>query len=303
MLEKMKKKIRLRVQSECAWLGEIKVRHVLPNKFVQAIGSFVFLEHILSYKQSLNESYTRLVGKRSHPHRGIATLTYILSGEVEHLDSIGNYAKMSSGGAHWMKAGKGVIHEEAVSPECRLTNPDISVVQFWINLPSKHKSEEPDYFCLRPSEIPKQELDNDGGWIKVISGEYGNTIAKVPCYSKEFLYHIHLKAGGKFSIITNMTCEYAAFFPANNAVVNDIGFQAGEFILFTSLGEMIEILNNGKTAIDIILFGGEPYNEPIIVEGTFVMNTPHEITQAYNDYYDGKYGQLSFSKSIYKLKN
>src|SRR5437773_12151682 len=107
MLEEMKKKIRFRVQSECAWLGEIKVRHVLPNKFVQAIGPFVFLEHIVSYKQSLNESHTRLVGKRSHPHRGIATLTYILSGEVEHLDSIGNHAKLSSGGAHWMKAGKG----------------------------------------------------------------------------------------------------------------------------------------------------------------------------------------------------
>ena len=292
MLEKMKKKVRFRLQSECAWIGEIKVQHVLPNKFVEAIGAFVFLEHILSYKQSLNGSYTAPVGKCSHPHRGIATLTYILSGEVEHLDSIGNHAKLSSGGAHWMKAGRGVVHDEAVSPEGRLTNPEVSIVQFWINLPSQNKSEEPDYFSLSPGEIPKQELDDDAGWIKILSGEYGNTIAKVPCYSKEFLYHIHLEKVGKFSTKTDKAFEYAAFLPANRAVVNDTRFQAGEFIVFTSLGDIIEIINNSETAIDIFLFGGEPYNEPIVAEGTFVMNTPHEITQAYNDYYDGKYGSV-----------
>ena len=293
MPDKMKKKVRFRLQNQCEWLGEIKAQQVLPNKFVQAIGAFVFLEHIFSFRQSLTESHKGIVEKHSHPHRGIVTLTYILSGEVEHLDSLGNHIKLSSGGAHWMKAGKGVVHDEVVRSERQVNNTDISVAQFWINLPSKYKSEEPDYSCLRPGEIPKQELDNGAGWIKILSGEYGNTIAKVPCYSKEFLYHIHLKEEGKFSIITNLTFEYAAFLPANNAVVNDIEFQANEFIVFTSLGEIIEIVNHGKTAIDIILFGGEPYNEPIVAEGTFVMNTQHEITQAYNDYYEGKYGQIN----------
>ena len=292
MFAKMKKKIRFSVHSQCAWLGEIKAQSVLPNQFIQAIGPFVFLEYILSYKQSLNESSKELVGKRSHPYRGIATLTYVLTGEVEHLDSIGNHVTLSSGSAHWTKAGKGIVHAEAVSSESRVTNPDVSVIRFWINLPSKRKSEEPDYFSLRPSEIPKQELDDDAGWIKILSGEFENTIAKVPCYSKEFLYHIHLKAGRQFSTITDMAFEYAVFLPANNAVVNDKGFQAGEFIVFTSHGEIIEIGNNIETAIDIILFGGEPCNEPIVMEGTFVMNTPHDITQAYNDYYGGKYGQI-----------
>ena len=111
MLEKMKKKIGFRVQSECAWLGEIKVHHVLPNKFVQAIGPFVLLEHILSLKQSSDELHKGVVGKCSHPYRGIVTLTYILSGEVEHLDSMGNHIKLSSGGVHCMKAGKGIVHD------------------------------------------------------------------------------------------------------------------------------------------------------------------------------------------------
>jgi redox-sensitive bicupin YhaK (pirin superfamily) len=197
-----------------------------------------------------------------------------------------------------MKAGKGVVHDESVRPEFRVTNPDISVVRFWINLPSNRKCEEPDYFSLRPGEIPKQPLDHEAGWIKILSGNYGNTTAKIACYSKEFLYHVHLEAGRTFSMMTERRYEYAAFLPANKAVVNHKGFQAGEFIAFTSLGEIIEIINNNETAIDIILFGGEPYNEPIVTEGNFVMNTPHEITQAYNDYYDGKYGQLGLNKNI-----
>jgi redox-sensitive bicupin YhaK (pirin superfamily) len=295
MFEKMKKEVRFSVQKQHTRVNEIKVQHVLPNKYVQSIGPFILLDHTLS-KQSSNESHKEMAGKCSHPCRGIATLTYILSGEVEHLDSLGNHVKLSSGGVHWMKAGKGIVHDEAASPECQITNPNVSVIRFWINLPSKNKSEEPEYFSLAADDIPNQILTDNTGWIKILSGEYENMIAKVPCYSKQFLYHIHLEAGKQFSTITDIAWEYGAFLLTNGAVINDMGFEAGEFIVFSSLGELIEINNNSKTAVDIILFGGEPYNEPIVAEGTFVMNTPHEITQAYNDYYEGKYGDISFDK-------
>src|SRR5258708_6613217 len=76
--------------------------------------------------------------------------------------------------------------------------------------------------------------------------------------------------------------DYAAFLLANTAIVNYRGFQAGDLVAFNSLGEIIEIINDGGMTIDVILFGGEPYSEGIVAEGSFVMNTPHEITQAYN---------------------
>jgi len=303
MHPKMKKKIRFTVHSQYPGLGEIKVQQVLPNRFARAIGPFVFLEHLISFKQSLNESHERFAESCSNAHRGIVILTYILSGTVEHLDSIGNQVKLNSGGVHWTKAGKGIVHDEAVGSETGVINSDVSVVRFWINLPSNHKAEKPDYFFLRPGKIPKKKLVDDAGWIKIISGEYENTIAKIPCYSREFLYHVHLEAGRQFSTMTNMTLEYATFLPAKKAVVNGNRFQAGELMAFASLGEIIEIENSSKTAIDIILFGGEPCNERIVAEENFVMNTPHEITQAYNDYYDGKYGQIKPKKNINKLKN
>src|ERR1700676_4790447 len=127
MRAEIKKKIRFSIRSQCAQLGEIEAQRVLPNEFAQAIGPFVFIEHFLSYKQSLNGLHNGLVDKRSNPYRGIATLTYILAGEVEHLDSIGNHVKLCSGGVHWMNAGKGIVHNEVVRPESWATNPDISV--------------------------------------------------------------------------------------------------------------------------------------------------------------------------------
>ncbi|AYB34875.1 pirin family protein [Chryseolinea soli] len=293
MSGKIKNKVRFRVQSNAAWQGEIKVLHLLPNEFAKAIGPIVFLEHVLSSRQSFSKSLEGVLGGGSRPHRGVATLTYILAGEVEHADSLGNHEKLSAGGAHWMKAGNGVLRDEGVQPEFQSTAPDLSIVKLWINLPSHLKSEAPEYFSISPVEIGRQELDDNAGWIKILAGEYKNCIAKVPSSSNEFLFHICLQAGKQFSITTDQRLEYAAFLPASSAIANDVEFQGGEVLAFTPLGELIEISNVRNTAIDIILFGGEPYNEPIVTEENFVMNTPHEITQAYNDYYDGKYGQIN----------
>jgi redox-sensitive bicupin YhaK (pirin superfamily) len=288
----MKRKVQFSIKNQYARADEITVQRVLPNKTIQAVGPFVLLEHIFSYKQTADELHKTVAGLYSRPHRGITVLTYMLSGEVEHMDSLGNHAKLSSGCAHWVKAGRGIVLDEVISAESRITNPCVSVIRFWINLPSKYKSEEPEYVSLPANDIPKQILTHESGWIKILSGDYDEVFAKVPCYSKQFLYHIHLEAGNQFSTITDIAMECAAFLPTNGTVINDMEFEAGEFIGFSSEGELIEISNNSKTAVDIILIGGEPYHEPIVAEGAFVMNTPHEITQAYNDYYDGKYGDI-----------
>jgi len=293
----MKKKVRFSVRHQCTSADDVRANSALPNQFAQAIGPFVFLQHICSFKHSFNESYKEHAGKHSHPHRGIATLTYILSGEVEHVDSIGNHVKLSSGGVHWMNAGKGIIHDETISSEFRLANRGVSVICFWINLPSNRKGERPNYFSFPSSEIPIQKLKGDAGWIKILLGRYRTTAADVPCYSKEFLYHIHLEAGKQFSVTTDKAIDYAAFLPSNKAVINDTEFQAGKLVAFTSDGETIELHNSSETAIDIIQFGGEAYGEPIVRDGFFVMNSAHEITQAYNDFYDGKYGDIKDVKN------
>jgi redox-sensitive bicupin YhaK (pirin superfamily) len=128
MRAEIKKNIRFSVRSEYAQFGEIEVQRVLPNEFVQTIGPFVIIEYFLSYKQSLNGVHNGYVDKCSNPCRGISTLTYILAGEVEHLDSIGNNITLRSGGLHWTNAGKGIVHNEMVRPSSG--QPEISGCRF-----------------------------------------------------------------------------------------------------------------------------------------------------------------------------
>jgi redox-sensitive bicupin YhaK (pirin superfamily) len=291
----MKRIVQFSIQNRYVRADEITVQRVLPNKTTHAIGPFVLLEHIFSIKQCSDELHKAVAGKNSRPYRGITVLTYILSGEVEHIDSLGNHVKLSSGGLHWMQAGRGIVLDEVISAGSRITNRYVSVVRFWINLPSKYKSEAPEYVSLSANAIPNHILTHDTGWIKILSGEYKNMIADPPCFSKQFLYHIHLEAGEQSAIITDAALDCAVFILTSGAVINDLECEAGEFIGFGPCGTLIETVNNSKTAVDIILFGGEPYHEPIVTEGAFVMNTPHEITQAYNDYYDGKYGNIGIT--------
>jgi redox-sensitive bicupin YhaK (pirin superfamily) len=289
----MKKKIRFSIQDIRTTAGDVGSHTVLPNKFVQAIGPFVFLQHIFSSKYSLNGSSKVPAGKNSHPYRGMVIVTYIISGAVEHVDSIGNHITLTAGGVHFTNTGKGIIQDEAVRSASSSSIPDISILGFWVNLPSERKPEQPAYFSFQSDEIPKQTLEGEAGWIKILVGGFENSMAQVPCYSKEFLYHIHLEAGKRFSIEIQEKIDCAVFLPSNKVSVNDSEFPAGKLIAFTSNGEVIELYNSGEVATDIIQFGGKYYSEPIVVEETFVMNTSHEITQAYNDFYDGKYGQIS----------
>lgn len=284
----MKKETSFSTKGNRADLGPLAIKRMLPNRYADKVGPFVFLDYVApAIKDTITTD-----GMGAHPHRGIATLTYILQGEVEHFDSAGYTAKIHSGGAQWMKSGNGIIHDENFNYDSQTNNKFIEGFQFWINLPAKNKAESPAHIAIQAEEIPKKELENKSGWIKVIVGKYHELSSKIPDYSEQFLYHLHLEAGRQFSITIQDKIEVAAFLPAHNAWLNDVEFQAGEFVEFSKTAGEIEIRNTSEKAIDIILFGGEEYTEPMVAEGPFVMNSLAEIANAYKDFYAGKYGQI-----------
>jgi redox-sensitive bicupin YhaK (pirin superfamily) len=289
----MKKKISFSTQGQRADIGDIVIHRMLPNRYANAIGPFVFLDHIGPTKHAADDPVQKN-GNGAHPHRGIATLTYILNGEEEHFDSKGNYGKINSGGVQWMKAGNGIVHDGNLNVDPQTNDRLTHGFQFWINLPAKNKAESPQHLAIQANEVPQKMLGDDKGWIKVIVGEYEDLASKIPGYSKQFLYHIHLEAGKQFFIDTEKGLEYGAFLPLKNAMINDKEFEKGEFIEFDRNEGAIEINNNSTAATDIILFGGEKYTEPIVAQGPFVMNTQEEIAEAYRDFHDGKYGRINY---------
>jgi len=285
----MKKQISFSGRGQRADIGTTTIYRILPNRYADAVGPFVFLDHIASqnYRSLNNDS----VG--AHPHRGIATLSYIINGEDEHVDSAGNHARVSSGGIQWMKAGNGIIHDENLTNDPKTGSQLIHGFQFWINLPSEIKKERPEYLAIQNSEVPQKALPENRGWIKVIAGSYEELHSVIPDYSEQFLYHFHLEAGKQFTVTVDAEIEVAAFLPTQNATLNDTEFDAGDIAEFDRREGTIEMYNNSEVATDIILFGGERYNEPIVAKGPFVMNSELEIALAYKDFHAGKYGAMS----------
>lgn len=279
-------------------IGETAIYRILPNRWVRSVGPFVFLDYITP--QVNNQSLQRS-GTGAHPHRGIATLSYVLQGENKHFDSAGHYAKVGPGGIQWMKAGKGIIHYEALLPNPSSNSKIIQGFQFWINLPGKYKLENPEYLAIQAEDVPKKDLAHGAGWIKIMAGNYKELHSIIPEFSDQFLYHIQLNAGGQFTMETKDQCEYGLFLPDHEALINDADVSAGEFILFANDNGKIEISNPGNYIIHILTFGGAQYKEPIVAEGPFVMNSNEELAEAYQDFYLGKYGEIDYLKILESL--
>lgn len=176
----MKKETSFSTKGQRADIGDLTIYRLLANRYTDAVGPFVFLDHIIPkvHSSSMNS------GTGGHPHRGIATLSYIIEGEDEHFDSAGNYAKVYSGGIQWMKAGNGIIHDETLNVDSQTGTNRTHAFQFWINLPSKNKAEKPEYLAIQSDEVPQKKLPNDSGWIKVIVGSYEDLNSKIPNYSE-----------------------------------------------------------------------------------------------------------------------
>ncbi|WP_343637468.1 pirin family protein [Fluviicola sp.] len=289
----MNKQVIITTKGHRADIGEYKINRILPNERMEAVGPFVFLDHLMPIYHSKDEKRLKADGTNAHPHRGIATLTYVINGEADHNDSNGHHAVVRSGGVQWMKAGNGIVHDESFNVDEQSDSLLTHGMQFWINLPSKNKSENPDYLPLEAKEIPRKELPGNG-WIKVITGKFENLVSKIPDYSTQFIYHIHLEAGQQWSLPTENGLEYAVFLPINAAAIAGKVYNQGEILILDEKESILELAASADEPADFILFGGEHYQEPVVAYGPFVMNTEHEISEAYNDFYDGKYGQITY---------
>ena len=287
----MKKKVSFSISGHRSDVGGTTVYRLLPNQYTYHVGHFIFLDYIppfMAKEKRLNPNF-------AHPHRGIATLTYILNGEAEHFDSRGHRGIIHSGGAQWMKAGNGIIHNETFSADTKTTGRLMHGFQFWINLPAKNKHENPDYMAVQAEELPILPLEGDAGTLKVVVGEYGGQASKIPTYAKQYLYHIRLQAGKQFTLPTESGLGYAIFLPQHNLTLNGKNYHAGDLVVFDDADGVIEMLNELETEAEFMLFGGEKYTEPFVAQGPFVMSTEEEIETAYADSRSGKYGKIVYN--------
>ena len=194
-----------------------------------------------------------------------------------------------------MKAGNGIIHDE--QPFITGTNERLfHSLQFWINLPSKNKAEEPEYMAVQSKNIPEINLPDNAGILRILLGEFGSASSPIKTFSSEFIYHIKLNPKSTFNIAGRSKLEYAAFIPTSEVSVNDALIGKSKIVIFEQEAEEMVFENPNVLPADVLLFGGEAYRETIIGEGPFVMNSRSEIAEAYRDFFEGKYGTINYIK-------
>jgi redox-sensitive bicupin YhaK (pirin superfamily) len=268
-------------------MGSFSVNRVMPQQVITPVGAFVFLDHFDI--RATPEQLPKPDGKLAHPHRGIATLTYLLTGEITHIDSYGHKGTVDSGGVQWMKAGKGIVHDEWAKP---IDNKLIGL-QFWLNLSAKGKTESPAYKAISSDQLPVVNIGQLGSTLKVIIGKYKKSSSDIPVESRQSLFHLSLKSGDKIHLALNENDQCAAFLADGLIEISGEELQASQQGFLRSGVKAVSIVAKGDS--ELFVYGGEKYQEPIVSGGPFIMNSEQEMATAFKDYQQGKYRAIDYS--------
>ncbi|MBS1747353.1 MAG: pirin family protein [Bacteroidetes bacterium] len=226
-----------------------------------------------------------------HPHRGFETVTIAYKGKVAHHDSGGGGGVISEGDVQWMTAASGVLHKEYHEEVFSRKGGDFQVVQLWVNLPAKDKMSQPKYQAIENKNIHRYHVENNGGEIEVIAGQYKDVKGSATTFTPLHLFNAKLNKGAKTSFSFPENYNTALLVIEGNIIINAAEKVATDHLaLFENKGESftIEATENAF----VLILSGEPIHETIAAHGPFVMNTQAEILQAFNDYNQGKFGYL-----------
>jgi len=219
-----------------------------------------------------------------HPHRGIETVTYMLSGEFEHEDSTGAKGRMSAGDVQWMKTGGGIIHSEMPA----MTEGKLHGFQLWVNMPAKYKMNKPEYIYIDAKEM--QIHKDDDKKIKIIAGKFGEAEGPVKGHNIEPVYFdIEIEKGKKFTFNIPSTHNSLIYLIEGEVKVGEQNHNPvkDSTLIILTRGEKLKV--SGLTKAKFLLISGKPIGEPIARGGPFVMNTKEEILKAVQDYHNGTF--------------
>jgi redox-sensitive bicupin YhaK (pirin superfamily) len=266
-------------------IGDLTTRRPLPGPGLDQVDPFLFLNH---HGPQVYPAGNRGLPFGPHPHRGFETVTFILEGELAHLDSGGHESVIRAGGVQWMTAGRGLVHAE-ISPESfKRAGGPLEILQLWVNLPARLKMTAPAYTGLQRDDIPTIVLD--GAELDLIAGEWDGQAGPIASLTGVFMSVLRVADGGALTL--PVPRGRSVFLYVVRGAVEIAGRRAERFHLAT-LGDGDAVALRAAEPGTVLLFGhAEPCNEPVVSHGPFVMNTREEILQAIRDYQAGRFGAL-----------
>jgi quercetin 2,3-dioxygenase len=266
---------------------------------VPTLDPFLLLDDFRS-----NDPQQYVKGFPWHPHRGIETITYVLSGNVEHGDSMGNKGVIGVGDVQWMTAGSGIIHQEMPKGD---DTGRMGGFQLWANLPASHKMMDPRYREVKEHHVPEVAAGG-GAMIKIICGDVRGTVGPVrdivtdPAYldvtvpaRTEFIHSTPQGHTVFAYVIGGKACFCQEKNPFNYEVQGASYFDiepspllANETLVLFGDGEQV-VVSTEEEPVRFLLISGKPIGEPVAWYGPIVMNTRAELRIAFEEYNDGTF--------------
>jgi redox-sensitive bicupin YhaK (pirin superfamily) len=248
----------------------------LGTRTVEDFDPFLMLDSFDSH-----EPRDYIKGFPFHPHRGIETITYLLEGQMEHQDSLGNKGLIGSGESQWMTAGSGIMHQEMP-----LASKWLLGLQIWLNLPRDKKMIQPAYFDINKDMIPV--VLTDFGEVRIIVGQYGSKIGVKPPNIQATLLDFLVKPGQTAQIPTKSEETAFIFQILGDSDIEGQVYEEKTTVLFGS-GDSIAVTAVGPKDLRFLYFQGPPVKEPIAWGGPIVMNTDAELKVAFAELESGQF--------------
>lgn len=271
--------------------GGFPVRRPFPTARLLQVDPFLLLDHLGPVQWGPGQG----IGAPDHPHRGFETVTYLLSGEMQHKDSAGHSGRLGPGDVQWMTAGAGVVHSELPSDAFMQNGGTMHGFQIWVNLPARDKMIRPRYQDIPAARIPETASTDGRVRVRVVAGEALGQSAVIETHTPIIYLHFTLQPGGEIVQPVPENHNALAYVIRGELRAGDEGrrVREGQMARFGG-GDAVRlgVDENASAPADLLLLAGVPLNEPVERYGPFVMNTRDEIIQAIRDYQGGKMGSI-----------
>lgn len=257
----------------------LKVRRVLPYAKRRMVGPWIFVDH--AGPVTLAAEDTRAADVRPHPHIGLSTVSYLLSGQVSHRDSLGVHQLINPGDVNWMTAGRGISHSERFKHPDSFAGGGLELMQLWVALPEADEETDPAFTHYPAADLPVR--DEGGVWMRLIAGEAYGMKSPVRTHSPLFYLHTEWQPGARLALPGGYS-EQAAYVARGEVEYDGVTYVPGQLLVF---GNDTDATLTAHTKATLMVFGGEPVGERHIF-WNFVSSRKERIEQAKADWAAGR---------------
>jgi redox-sensitive bicupin YhaK (pirin superfamily) len=274
------------------------VRRPFPVAGLEQLDPFLLLDHLGPRDLAPGEAK----GAPDHPHRGFETVTYILEGELEHEDSVGNHGIIGPGDVQWMTAGAGVVHSEMPSRRMQVGGGRLHGFQLWVNLPRDAKMTAPRYQEVTAASIPVVERSAGAAGrgapsvtVRIIAGEVDGVTGAVDTHTPIAYLHVTVPPGASTTLPAPVERNAMTYVVSGVVVVGDRPSAEAELVVLDRDGGEVtlSVPEDAPEPAEVLVLQGTPIAEPLFRYGPFVMNTKAEIIQAIEDFQAGRMGAIA----------